>query len=204
MQCPNDTSTYDEGSTNLTACTIKCPAGQENDGTETCRSCPDDEFKSEASFGDCQPCTGDLTSSHSNRTACTIRFCDVGREDKSDTCSDCLEGFYKSQRGNMECTNCPGNKTTSSRAATSMSECTVELCKLGQYRDFTNICQDCSPDFFQNEPGQTTCIQCPVGYMSLQARSTEASSCKSKCVLSVQNIQHLLERIDKVYTIVTI
>ncbi|GFO02092.1 neurogenic locus notch homolog protein 1, partial [Plakobranchus ocellatus] len=235
MQCPNDTSTFDEGSTNLTACTIKCPAGEEDDGTETCTSCPDDKFKPEASFGECQPCTGDLTSSQSNRTACTIRLCDVGREGKNDTCSDCLEGFYKSQRGNMECTSCPGNTTTSSRAATSMSECTVvsceaglyskdnmtclpcpvgtyktgrgnqectpcaenvttesvaskmesdcylKLCKVGQYRDSTNICQDCSPGFFQNETGQTTCIQCPVGYTSLQARSTEASSCRIIC-----------------------
>ncbi|RUS91380.1 hypothetical protein EGW08_000897, partial [Elysia chlorotica] len=94
-KCPNDTSTIGTGSTSIEECTIKCSAGKEDDGSEKCVSCPDDKFKAESSFGKCEPCTGDLTSSAANRTACTVRFCDVGREDKNGDCVDCPIGYYK-------------------------------------------------------------------------------------------------------------
>ncbi|GFS23418.1 signal peptide, CUB and EGF-like domain-containing protein 3 [Elysia marginata] len=235
QKCPNDTSTFGTGSTNITACTIKCSAGQEDDGTEKCVSCPDDKFKEAASFGQCKDCTGDVTSSPSNRTACTVRFCDVGREDKNDKCSDCPLGFYKAERGNKACDRCPDNTTTAAEASRTAAACSVvfceagffsndnvtcvpcvvgtyksdrgnqqctpctndvttdsigskqksdcylKLCGKGQYRNSSNICQDCSPGFYQNETGQTTCRKCPDGYTSLQPKSIEASSCRIVC-----------------------
>ncbi|KAK3784027.1 hypothetical protein RRG08_025221 [Elysia crispata] len=234
-QCPNDTSTFRPGSTSINNCTIKCSAGEEDDGTEKCVNCPDDKFKAEASFGQCQPCTGDFTSTPSDRTACTLQFCDVGREDRAGNCTDCPLGYYKAGRGNGACEKCPQNRTTASEASQTKEECSVvfcevgffsddnmtcvlcpvgtfknsrgnqqcspcpndvttemagskqksdcflKLCDRGQYRDSSNTCQDCSPGFFQNDTGQTTCSKCPDGYTSLQPRSTEPDSCRILC-----------------------
>ncbi|CAL1528983.1 unnamed protein product [Lymnaea stagnalis] len=175
--CRNGTNTSSAGAQQPNECTVHCPAGQEGTENDTCINCTDDEYKPEHSYGVCDKCSGDLTSTPENRTVCDKVFCDLGREYINGTCINCLMGYFKPTRNNTLCDKCPANKTTSHEASTSVDHCSVTFCEPGFYSVDNTTCLPCAVGTYKNFSGNQECVRCPDKITTADVASTQISDC---------------------------
>ncbi|KAK7111927.1 uncharacterized protein [Littorina saxatilis] len=139
-----------------------------------------------ANATECMPCPTNTTTAGVASTSvgdCNKAKCDKGFYSPDDTlpCLACPVGKYKNATGNMNCTDCSAGLTTDSVASTEASQCSLNICPVGQYRDMVNQCVNCAVGFYQNETGQTECMMCPTGYTTGGTGADNQNDCKIVC-----------------------
>nr|XP_022318820.1 sushi, von Willebrand factor type A, EGF and pentraxin domain-containing protein 1-like [Crassostrea virginica] len=164
--CPVDATTPNNGSTNLSNCSIVvCNTGEMRVVNNTCMKCAVGSYQPNRGEDMCIKC-GDGQTTQMEGTvdmASCVPICPVGEEYDSSTktCKKCPLGYYKSQTGNSDsCQKCPVGYTTSSTGSISSNNCTVPDCLVGTYRS-SGGCKNCSIGQYQDQTSQTQCKDCP-------------------------------------------
>ncbi|GAB1603456.1 hypothetical protein Ahia01_000626900, partial [Argonauta hians] len=124
--CPANTTTYSEGSFNVSFCKDICAIGSiSSTGLPPCTLCPAGTFyKNETT---CEPCPqntkGRKYGSHSNESCNSP--CSKGHysPDGFQPCHRCPRGFYSNTTSQVLCTECPDKTTTLLTGAESLASC---------------------------------------------------------------------------------
>ena len=54
----------------------------------------------------------------------------------------------------------------------------IAMCSTGEYWDISNgQCSACDKNFYQNEPGQVTCLPCPAGKVTVAVGADNSDLC---------------------------
>ncbi|KAL3877473.1 hypothetical protein ACJMK2_035174 [Sinanodonta woodiana] len=95
------------------------------------------------------------------------------------SCQACPIGTYQSSNEQTSCISCPSGTTTNQIGSTSIAQC-VAICSAGFYLTTQGNCQICPVGTYQPSSGQTSCISCQSGTITLQTGSTSSSQCVGK------------------------
>ncbi|CAH1794302.1 unnamed protein product [Owenia fusiformis] len=180
FECPGNLLIRDENNTRLC---LPCPVGYYNGGNGTvCTQCPLGTFQNLTGQSECMSCpdgqwTHGLGSTSSQEC---IAECSPGKV--SDTrlppCHSCPYNSYS--LNSTMCRTCPFNHITRQDATSSILGCFGE-CPLGSYSkdgySTNGTCTLCPSHFYQNQTGQTSCIECPNDKAVLAGGSSSLSDC---------------------------
>ncbi|XP_053389180.1 proprotein convertase subtilisin/kexin type 5-like [Mercenaria mercenaria] len=171
IQCDDDWITLTTGATQISDCKPPCLEGEEWDATsKKCVPCPVGEYQDTKYEENCKPCgTGKSTQSirSTQESDCESTTCGpgewrclsgVGCADFDERCdgiaNDCADGSDE-------------------------SGCS---CQSGEYFDTTSSqCKDCEKGTYQDQSGQLSCIQCPVGFTTAGEKTDSKSGCIEIC-----------------------
>ncbi|XP_052814812.1 uncharacterized protein LOC128241762 isoform X2 [Mya arenaria] len=181
INCPTDTTSFD----NRTACgLVYCSAGKRLTPDETgCEPCGVRFYKPDAGNTECLECDDGLTTDGEGQASCTKPWCVPGKYLSGEECVLCAEGSYKASHGNDVCTECASGFTTSRNGSTAVLECDTVVCPAGQFRDpgQKEQCSLCPLNTYQPGVGETMCINCEAGQITLEAKSTMNTDCVPLC-----------------------
>lgn len=177
-QCPEFTSTGDEGSASQSDCI--CEAGLFTDGTGACQVCPDNFFCEKD--GKAEPCRPNSETASPGARIPTDCMCSAGYTteviNETEACTPCARGLYKPNIGNGICSlSCPAN-ADSEPGASSRADCfctpqhhaELDSCVFCNYRGLecpggfnangSHVQPRAEPGFFQT--GSTLAVKCEV------------------------------------------
>lgn len=163
---------------------VECAPGTfYDDSTKACVECPVSTYQDENRATQCKQCPAinskpGVTSATGARSAdqCKER-CRPGKyyDDQAGLCRACGHGYYQPSEGAFACIACGPGLTTRSMEPVSKHECRPE-CEPGQQLNSLGSCEPCAPGYFRQR-GRPSCEQCPAGYTTETAGSTERRQC---------------------------
>ncbi|MFH4979212.1 hypothetical protein AB6A40_005921 [Gnathostoma spinigerum] len=109
----------------------------------------------------------------------SVALCKAGsyHNTKKRQCEDCPRGQFQPRSGRSFCGRCPDGFTTLAEGSTNSSSCVVE-CAPGEYLSLKTLkCRKCGPSAYQPKAGQTECIRCPNGSVTVANNSTSLNDC---------------------------
>jgi len=111
--------------------------------------------------------------------------CPAGTYFADGVCEKCPLGQYNSEDAQLQCTDCPVFQglpgVTQTPGSTKESDC-KKSCPAGRYFDvITGLCRTCGHGRYQSEPGQFSCIMCPVGFTTRTKEAITPDECRAEC-----------------------
>ena len=131
IECPDDSSTVGEGSTDAAACL--CVPGTGGDApTEGCEDCPVGDYKESLANEQCDQCPESASTTGPRSNFITFCLCEPGHfgliETVASECTACLPGTYAVNRGQPRCDPCPLNSGSTISGSITYTDC---LCDPG-------------------------------------------------------------------------
>ncbi|XP_047133368.1 uncharacterized protein LOC100208285 isoform X1 [Hydra vulgaris] len=180
INCPANTTTTSEGSTEEKSCKVKCLFGAYLENNE-CKDCPIGFYKETAGFEKCQPCALGLTTKKTGavtKDQCK-NDCTLGQELVNNTCQPCRMGYYRNNDSQPVCLPCPYNQSTYQLGAT--SPVCYAVCEVGKEISSDGLkCMECAIGYYKNDNNAKTCSKCPAGLTTKQLASTSIDQCIEK------------------------
>uniref|UniRef100_F1KPM5 Neurogenic locus notch protein 1 n=1 Tax=Ascaris suum TaxID=6253 RepID=F1KPM5_ASCSU len=146
-----------------------------------CQLCPVGTYSDRRGSKNCKQCPYGLSTVHlgSFSVKQCYEHCPPGYFSASGLapCRACAVGFYQPANASKDCIECGQGTTTASPGATSESNCT-ERCMPGWFsRNGLQPCIACPFGFYQPNAGQSKCLRCPEGSVTLQPSATTLLQC---------------------------
>uniref|UniRef100_A0A914ZG05 Fibropellin-1 n=1 Tax=Parascaris univalens TaxID=6257 RepID=A0A914ZG05_PARUN len=147
-----------------------------------CQLCPVGTYSDRRGSKNCKQCPYGLSTVHlgSFSVKQCYEHCPPGYFSASGLapCRACAVGFYQPANASKDCIECGLGTTTASPGATSESNCT-EKCMPGWFsRSGLQPCIACPFGFYQPNAGQSECLRCPEGSVTLQPSATTSLQCR--------------------------
>ena len=195
--CPNnrndaEQTTETRASTSSDDCKAKCQRGMYFDkidvdrvqGVDICKPCPFGTYQPQEGKFKCIPCGVGLTTrtpQSIDKSECRPECPDGNQLDRNGNCEPCPIGAFRRKNFEKSCVKCgsefceSSTCTTQLNGATHAENCTVPICPQGTMLDVgRKKCKECPKGFYQDQPMQSVCQQCP------QDTSTESTGAISK------------------------
>ncbi|RUS82417.1 hypothetical protein EGW08_009805, partial [Elysia chlorotica] len=161
---------------------VNCPVGTfYNTTSMECLGCPRGSFQPEEGQSTCVICpTGSSTVAPRAKSANDCRaHCSPGSFSSSglEPCESCSRGFYQTEASALACNPCSPGTTTARRGSRRPQDC-AEPCPMGHVSD-TGLapCFRCPHHCYQPDPGQSQCLLCPPGLVTLSSGAVSVESC---------------------------
>ena len=110
--------------------------------------------------------------------------CGKGNRIREGKCEPCPLHTYQDAEGQSKCISCPYETETIWRGSKSSEEC-LRVCRTGMYsHSGVHPCNACPMHSYQPEVGQTSCLTCRNGTMTLTEGASDESMCVPNCTNS--------------------
>ncbi|KAK3591334.1 hypothetical protein CHS0354_028441 [Potamilus streckersoni] len=183
ISCPSGTSTNQIASTSQAQCVAVCSIGFFLNTLGNCQTCPIGTFQPSSGQTSCISCSTGTTTLQTGSTSSTqcVAICNSGFfRNASGICQSCPVGTYQPNTEQTSCISCPTGTTTNQVASISQTQC-VGLCPAGFFIHALGFCQACALGTYQPSSGQTSCISCQTGTITLQTASVSSAQCVAIC-----------------------
>ncbi|CAB3987723.1 Fibroblast growth factor receptor 1 [Paramuricea clavata] len=186
ITCPNQTITKISGSTRREDCVQSCPEGSFYSFTRNdCELCPKNFFQTQKGQFNCAPCpTARVTVSNGSKLQedC-LKSCSRGSffNRTKQGCQECPLNTYEPNFGAFECISCPDGGITLNTSSTTLEDCSRN-CSAGSFHNFTTKkCENCPLHSYQPKAGQTSCIACQDGRITMKVSTVREEDCIIAC-----------------------
>ena len=183
--CADGYTTIALGASLLTDC-IQCSGGKYGLGGK-CFDCSIGQYQDTLGSISCKQCDSGKTTLTTGVTFNTdCQLCPEGSYEQGNICLQCAIGYYQDIKGSTSCILCPITTSTNNQFGTvSLDGCLP--CPVGTY-SMPPQCVSCNIGYFQDEIGQTSCKQCPVGTSTTILGCADSSICCTLCPIGTYSI----------------
>ena len=169
----------------------KCKSGQITaiTASETCTHCPSGKYQNETAQWFCRGCPWGWQQITRGSASCTE--CRAGtygsRDDGLPTCLNCKLGQYQNEIAQQNCTECPSGFANDMEQSSFCRKCpqnvnsTEPFCR-GWGLDSSSEYIACPQGKYSDGLSTTTCVDCPIGRVSVKDKATEGYDSCRRCV----------------------
>ncbi|XP_028404268.1 receptor tyrosine-protein kinase let-23-like isoform X2 [Dendronephthya gigantea] len=184
--CPNNTVTEKTGNTKKEDCVEYCSEGTFYSlESRNCELCPKNTFQPGKGQFKCISCESDriTTSNGSKIEANCIKNCSRGLffNQTTQECEGCPLHTFQQTFASTKCNDCPNGRITVNTSSKTQDDC-IQNCPAGTAYNFTSKnCVNCPLNTFQPHAGQTACLSCPSGKITVNTSTVKKEDCIKEC-----------------------
>ena len=178
------------GARSVNECKPKCSAGKYYDESiGLCRSCGHGAWQSHEGSFSCFACGPDLTTRSAeaiSKDECKPQ-CKAGYQlSIAGQCEPCAIGQYRTSSMSA-CEQCPSENTTANLGSTSIRDCNLKICPIGNFLNKTiEECQPCPVGYYMEyRQREESCESCPQDTSTEDVGSTSKDQCQNPCLVGM-------------------